>query len=333
MGGYNKKLKCNNAPFYNLPKIKNNMFSNYFTSASPTLYGTIAMLQSHPNYRVFSDRKSGTFIKLLKQSGYKAILLQGGSKFYGRANIIAKQMGFDQVIAKEDFQKDPLYKKYVKGWGVYDRILFSKLLELLQKHRGEKVYIHVLPVDTHPPHGRAEKDMVSYPNVPFKKNDFGRPYYFLKSVFYHNYDLKLFMERAEEKNLINDEILIAFTADHSTPYNDIVSDIPGYPSENLARIPLALITKQKLPEINHDILSSQLDLAPTIFHLLGKDIPLGWWGDSLFSTRKKNQYVGLNRNELHIYNGNDKKIFNIRGKVLDHEIRKLLNLVNSLAVE
>ena len=84
-----------------------------------------------------------------------------------------------------------------------------------------------------------------------------------------------FFKLAIERNLYDENTLFIFTADHGCPLNNVVQAIPGYPKELLVRIPLAFVSQAALPELDLEMLASQLDLAPSILHLLNLPIKSG----------------------------------------------------------
>jgi phosphoglycerol transferase MdoB-like AlkP superfamily enzyme len=221
-------------------------------------------------------------------------------KQYQRMDEFAKEEGFDIVVAKEDFAKAGLDTKYMQGWGVFDRFLYTKAIDQLEAHRDEKVFMTILGCDTHTPSGRLDYEDLKYPPLPNFINN-AKPYElkrWLQSIFYHNYDIANFMSELEKRGLWDDETLVIITADHSPPINFALRQLAGYPNSNLARIPLVLLTPQLLPTLHADLFATQLDLAPTLAHLLGVPAPPGWWGRSIFAPEREDGYVGVDNRQL-----------------------------------
>jgi phosphoglycerol transferase MdoB-like AlkP superfamily enzyme len=183
---------------------------------------------------------------------------------------------------------------------VLDRFLYEEAIEQLAAHRDEKVFITILGCDTHTPSGRLEYQDLQYPPLPdFIEN--AKPHElkkWLQSIFYHDRDMAHFMTQLDERDLWDDETLVIITADHSPPHNFVLRELAGYPNTNLARIPLVLLTPQELPEIPDDLFAGQLDLAPTLLHLLDTPAPPGWWGRSIFAGERQDGYVGVDRRLL-----------------------------------
>ncbi|HOB70599.1 MAG TPA: hypothetical protein PKM18_02325, partial [bacterium] len=120
-------------------------------------------------------------------------------------------------------------------------------------------------------------------------------------------------------------------ADHACPYNNVVKYVPGFKNTNLGRTPLSFFTPAKLPEYDKNILSSQLDLAPSILHLLNIEVPEGYWGESIFSKNKKPQFVGLNRGVIEYRTDTEKMSFNKNSK--SKEYSGFIKVFNSVIIK
>jgi phosphoglycerol transferase MdoB-like AlkP superfamily enzyme len=94
-----------------------------------------------------------------------------------------------------------------------------------------------------------------------------------------------------ERNLLTEDTLVIFTADHNYPHSVMLNKIPGFPDTFFARLPLAFISGQPLPHADLRQPLTQLDFAPTIVHLLGLPVPSGWWGESIFAPNQDSPSV------------------------------------------
>ncbi len=320
--------------FYESPEIVEKMMLNYFTAASPTLPALTSTFSSHPNDRLIrSGFHQNAIARILHRHGYHTVFLRSASKYYAGENIIFQQFGFRDIIAREYFSSYPENADYIYDWGVNDRIMLKKLIDLMEEYRDRKLFVVVLGVDTHPPHGRAEYGFrkVEYPPVPEGYKKFGRAYDFMRSVKNHDHDLAMTFAEMKKRGLYNESTLVIATADHSCPYNNVTRHIPGIENTNLARTPLAFLTPANLPEYDLNILSGQLDLAPTILHLLNLPVPPGYWGESLFSKTKIPQFIGQNRGTLEYRTENERLNINVRQRQREH--RDLIDLYNTIIIK
>ena len=320
--------------FYESEESIQNMMTNYFTAASPTLQALTSTFNSHPNYDlVLAGFHQNSIANILKKEGYETIFLRSASKYYAGENIIFQKFGFKEIIAREYFSQFPQNREFIYDWGVSDRVMLNKLVDLLEEHKDKKLFVVVLGIDTHPPHGRAEYGFrkTEYPETPDSYKGFGRAYRFMQSVYNHDYDMAATLNKIKEKGFFTDDTLIIATADHSCPYNNVVKYVPGFENTNLGRTPLSFFTPAKLPEFNRDILSGQLDLAPTILHLLNIEIPEGYWGESIFSKKKNPQFIGFNRGVIEYRTDAEKMSFNKNSKSKQHS--GFINLFNSIVIK
>ncbi len=298
---YNERLRVPTSSFLCSKSIRKQTFQNLRTTAAPTLQGLIVTLFSHPNYQIQSlTGFRNSSIELLKKAGYQTLFIRSASKFFANENITFKRWGFDNIIAREDFHEREELRKYIYGWGLEDRILYDQIVALLDERRDQKLFISVLGTDTHPLHGKKEYRYLRYPPLPYRfLITYGYARHFMKAVHHTDYDLGQFIGKLKSKGLLTDNTLVVLTADHSCQPNKVTKRIPGYPRHTFGRIPLILLTKQQLPPLRRYVLASQLDILPTLFHLLGLSVPEGWWGESLFSKDKENAFIGFHKNLVH----------------------------------
>ncbi len=335
IGAHNPKLGVDTTPYFlsTAPAVQGT-FTNYWTAAQPTLPGLTAMFFSHPNFELppRTGYRNG-FPGLLKKAGYQTVFLRSASRFYANENIIFKNMGFERIIAREDFYARPDWRKYVYGWGVEDRKLYEELVSLLRQHRDEKIFITVLGTDTHPPHGQEKYLHLDYPTLPagFRQAYGPNASRFLKSIHHFDYDFAQLVEILRREGLLGDDTLLIVTADHSCPYNHVLGQIPGYPRTSMERIPLLFVSGQALPEAQTDLLASQLDFAPTLFHLLGLPLPPGWWGHSLFAPGKQNPAIGYDAKMLQVRRKDGREVFNFKDP--DKAPAELFRLFSTLLVD
>ena len=140
---------------------------------------------------------------------------------------------------------------------------------------------------------------------------------------------QLFFEMLRQEGLFDQHTLVVISADRCSPLDQAVKQIPGYPRVSLCRIPFLLLTPQTLPSpVPLDSPCSQVDIAPTLFHLLSLPIPQGWWGQSLFFQEKNNPLIGVFRDSLYLAGQVDMRVPVDRPNGADEQA--LINLFNSV---
>lgn len=272
-------------------------FSNLRTTGSPTLQGLTVTFGGHPNFMIQEQTgHANSFPKLLERNGFRSVFIRSASKYFANENRVFRNMGFSEVIGREDFYDIPALRKYVYGWGLEDRILYQQAAGYIDKHRDEKLFVALLGTDTHPPTGQVQYKYLSYPPRPDMKMKLSRETFdWLRSVDRMDHDIAGFIEDLDKKGLFGENTLIIVSSDHSCVVNNVTGKIPGHSRSNIGRIPVVFLSKQKLPEAPRDVLASQVDIAPTLFHLLGLQREPGWWGTSLFDPGRRPYSIGFDK--------------------------------------
>ncbi|MGA2500786.1 MAG: hypothetical protein ABSH20_23865, partial [Tepidisphaeraceae bacterium] len=99
--------------------------------------------------------------------------------------------------------------------------------------------------------------------------------------------------------LMDEDTLVVITADHCLPSIPALGELPGASKSPFERIPLILLSRRVLPSFEPARQASQLDLAPTLLHLLNLPVPAGYWGRSLFDAgRTRVPFVGIFQNRV-----------------------------------
>ncbi len=306
---YNDKIKTLFADkFFCKKEYMDNTFTNVMTTASPTLQAITVIFNSHPNFKIQENGEQiNALTHTLSQNGYKTIFMRSTSKYYAGENLTFKKMGFSEIIGREDFFKNKNLVKYIYGWGLEDRLLYEQAFNFIKENKSGKFFITLLGTDTHPLDGKKEYRFLTYPKREFGSEIDPATISWLTSIDNMDYDIAGFINNLETAGLFDETMLIVISADHSCPVNSVTEKIPGYPKTNTAKMPFILLSKQPLPETNRAQLSSQLDIAPTIFHLLNIPKPSGWWGESLFSADRYPYSISYHK-EIITYTDDSQKI-------------------------
>ena len=332
---YNDRIKGSFAnSFFCRSDIMARTFTNLTTSGTPTLQGLTVTFDSHPNYNIQEPTgHRNSLPKVLKQHGFKPVFIRSASKFFANENLVFQNMGFSEIIGREDFFENEELKKYIYGWGLEDRILYKQVVEYIKKNQNEKLFISILGTDTHPPAGQMRYRYLQYPEAPKIGNIKDKAAkMWLTSIDRMDLDIAGFIEDLDREGLFDDSTLIVISADHSCPLNNVTAKIPGLPRNNLAKIPLVFLSKRPLPEADLASRADQTDIAPTIAHILGIGRPAGWWGRSLFAEDRKGQMIGFDKKFLYFSNERSTRTINTE-KPADAFERSLIELFEIVFTE
>ena len=332
---YNDKIRASFANrFFCRDDIKAKTFTNLTTGGTPTLQGLTVTFNSHPNYNIQEPTgHRNSLPKILNKNGFRSVFIRSASKFFANENLVFQNMGFSEIIGREDFFADEGLKKYIYGWGLEDRVLYRQAVEYLKKNRGEKLFVSILGTDTHPPAGQMKYLHLDYPPAPKIDGIKDKAtQLWLTSIDRMDLDIAGFIEDLENEGLFDDSTLIIISADHSCPLNNVTAKIPGHPKNNLAKIPVIFLSKRQLPEADLAVSSDQTDIAPTITHLLGIERPAGWWGQSLFAKERKEKRIGFDKKFIYFSNQRSTKTINTE-KPADASEEAFLDLFRTVFTE
>jgi len=250
-------------------------FVNFYAAGQRSIPGLQAVLTGVPvltNGPIIGfDRNAGGLTSIghaLKDQGYSTIFVQGGKRKSFKLDVIARETGFEQYYSMENM---PRLLKYPHGtpqygWD-YETLMFLKgRLDEAKKPFAACVFTGT----THVPFISAGKQFEKYPHSAGSENGF------LNTLCYSDWSLGQFMEEARKSPWFNNTVFI-FTADHT-----IASfRKQGYADE--FHIPLVIYAPATLPRRRIETVGSQIDLMPTVLHMLGVPPKSPHIGRSLFN--------------------------------------------------
>ncbi len=312
-GLYNPELPSTLTPFLDSTESQRNALGRHFTVAHPTLPGMTVTFQSHPNPAIVRGTlRPPSFVDVLAEGGWRTVFMRSASRHFGGANIVLRDLGFQEQFGRAHFERNPELARYVSGWGACDRIVLEEAAALLDARRDEPTFLAILTADTHSPGGRRDYADLEYPEPPAWTLEYGSLAPYLRAIFRADHDVKLFLADLEERGLFDDETLVIVTADHMCPVYVDLQRLPGVHRNPFGNIPFILFTPRTLPPFPRDRETSQLDVGPSLLHLLGLDVPPGMWGRSVFDGENEGGvFVGLTRGRLFIGPEDARRSFDI----------------------
>jgi phosphoglycerol transferase MdoB-like AlkP superfamily enzyme len=278
-------------------------FSNIVNANTPTLQGQIATLASslhvfkttmnmkrwgqHEDIKEQNNTQDGSLFTrypflslLLKDHGYNSVHIQGGdARFADTEHYFRLSAGYDDFISVADSQyaDQRLYK--LGPWGAIDADTFRIVTQWLESKKGGPFLMTISTMDIHHP----------YTPTFYKsgvENDL------LNTVYSTDAGFGIFWEYFRNSKFKSNTILI-FTSDHAIfPTNEYLA-LRGKDVGYYDKIPLLIYSPfNDLPMNNVDsVRGTQLDVAPTLFELLGLDSPNAFLGLSLLSDRRNHPYL------------------------------------------
>ena len=220
--------------------------------------------------------------KILKKQGYYSASLHANDKsFWNRDNMYVN-LGYDRYISKRDYVVN---EENSVGWGMKDIPFFEQSVEHL-KTLPQPFYSKFITLTNHHPYTLKKEDEL----IPEFDSGDGTVDRYFTTVRYTDEALKVFFEEMKKSGLYDDSIFILY-GDHygiSPTHNTAMAkfmgrEINAYEQTQLQRVPLII----HIPGVTGGTISKvsgQIDIRPTLLHLLGiqGENPLDF-GENLFT--------------------------------------------------
>jgi lipoteichoic acid synthase len=207
--------------------------------------------------------------KILDENGYFTASLHANNKSFWNRDIMYKSLGYERFYSMIDYD---IQEENSVGWGLKDKDFFDQSIQHL-KEMPKPYYAKFITLTNHFPFEISEEDKLI---EPFNSDSNTLNNYF-PTVRYQDEALKHFVQRLKDEGLYEDSIIILY-GDHygiSENHNKAMGEYLGtevtpFVSTQLQRVPLIIhIPGQKGRVVS--TVSGQIDLKPTILHLLGID--------------------------------------------------------------
>lgn len=198
---------------------------------------------------------------LLREMGYEVFYFYGGNSYFDNMETFFSGNGY-RIIDEKSYTPDQI--TFANIWGVCDEDAYRKVLATLdEQHRsGKPFFAHVMSVSNHRPY-TYPAGRISIPNDA--KSRAG-------GVMYSDYALGRFIEEARKAPWFDNTVFV-ITADHCASSAG-KTEIPlgKYHIPGLIWAP-GWIVPQRV-----DRITSQIDLMPTLFSLLGMSYDSRFYG-------------------------------------------------------
>ncbi|KGK01156.1 LTA synthase family protein [Thalassotalea sp. ND16A] len=247
-------------------------FKNVFATSRYTVKSEQAILCGLIDYNkeisystLYGEFNGECLPKILNEHGFQSYFFHGNDKEFYNRGVYHKSLGFKNIIAKEDFNKDNISESDVIGWGVKDTVVFDKALQLLSEQQ-QPFFAEILTVTNHQPFDWDYQGFKFDANVEYEGEDRYKNY--RKGISYSDFALGEFWKKFINSPLAKDTILV-ITGDHGVPYFPDTNLSAEEKFEILFRTPL-VVYSEGLQGVDVNLLQeySHLDIAPTILSML-----------------------------------------------------------------
>ncbi|MER2038439.1 MAG: LTA synthase family protein [Solibacillus sp.] len=268
---------------------------------------------------------------ILKDYGYTSAVFHGNEGSFWNRNVIYKKFGYDHFFDANYY--DTSFEDDMAEYGLLDKPFFEQSSALLNT-LPQPFYTKFITVGNHYPY-KLNQDLATIDKG--NTGDASVDNYF-QTARYADEAIQQFFNQLKESGLYDNSIIILY-GDHygiSENHNEAMEQVIGkeispYESTNLQRVPLFIHSPGIQGEINHTY-GGQIDLLPTVLHLLGINSQnFVQFGTDLLS-EQHNEIVSFRNGDFaspEIYSIDEKFYDNKTGLLLDDSQLEKANAIKN----
>jgi len=251
------------------------LFTNFYATGTRTVRGLEALTLSIPPTpgRSVVKRENNdhlfSFGHVLRQHGYSTKYFYGGYTYFDNMKSFFTGNGYD-VIDKSDFTDDEI--DFSNAWGMADENLYSRAVKEanIEFSNNKPFFYHIMTTSNHRPYTYPDGKI----DIPSGTGRSG-------AVKYTDYAINQFIESSRNQPWFDNTIFV-IVADHCANSAG-KSALPI----NRYKIPLIVYAPKLIHAQKVDILSSQIDVAPTILGLLNISYESRFFGKDILKMTKQ----------------------------------------------
>lgn len=279
-GAYGAKLSF--TPAFDQLAQQGQLYTNFYANGTQTVRAELSLLCSfYPNFTgtpIYMKRpklKLSSLPGILKEDGYRTMWISGFKASYANKNGFLKKHGIEDLYDGSELDPDSTEKI---GWGYSDQAIFSYAESILDKQEGP-FFAEIMTLSNHWPFDFPySKTPETLPKTADKKYS-----NYCRGIYYTDWAMGAFMKRMQKKPYF-DNTLFIITSDHGIWYFPPEEKLTTVEKqEAYFRMPLLFYAPAVLEPKVSDIVTSQLDVAPTVLDLLGIQRKNAFLGQSMLN--------------------------------------------------
>ncbi|MFT4525961.1 MAG: hypothetical protein ACI85F_002119 [Bacteroidia bacterium] len=284
------KLESGYTPFIDSLVNEGLILSNAFANGHRSIDGIPATLSSFPSmmYEPLGTSSFGTNVHdgiadLVRDIGYSTSFFHGGNEGTMGFESFTRAAGFEEYYDRADY---PDQAHYDGQWGIFDHYFLDYTADKISTF-SEPFLSTIFTLSSHHPYSIPEQYTAKFPKGELDIHE---------SIGYADHSLRLFFENAKSQPWY-DNTLFVITADHTSLTQG------GYYQNYAGKLAVPILFfspkgKDLRGEFNQ--VSAQVDIMPSILHLLGFERPFVSFGRSIFDTRAPNLSVTFTKHQFQI---------------------------------
>ncbi|MCF6137900.1 LTA synthase family protein [Pseudalkalibacillus berkeleyi] len=243
----------------------------------------------------------------LKEKGYFTANLHANNKSFWNRDIMYNSLGYEKFYSLADYEVTP---EQSIGWGLKDEFFFQQSVDHM-KEMPEPYYTKFITLTNHFPFSLEKEDEF----IPEWNSNDGTVNRYFTTVRYMDESVKMFFDSLKNEGMYEDTMFVLY-GDHygiSENHNKAMGEYLGkeitpFESTQLQQVPLYIHIPGDGNGKVMDTVGGQVDLRPTIMHLLGIETKNSiQFGSDLFSKERQDFAVlrdGSFITKDHVYTDN-----------------------------
>lgn len=232
-------------------------------SLYPLARGAVFFTHSQNEYKAMP--------KKLKEHGYHSAVFHANNRSFWNRDLMYEAFGYDRFFAMEDYT---ITEENQVGWGLKDKEFFEQSFPLMDQME-QPFYGKFLMLTNHFPFALNEQDQFLSDTESLTNDKIVNRYF--QTIRYQDEALKEFFQLLKEKGYYDNSIIVLY-GDHygiSQNHNEAMGQLFGkeitpFDSAELQKVPFIIHIPGHEGKTIHTV-GGQVDIRPTIMHLLGID--------------------------------------------------------------
>lgn len=232
----------------------------------------------------YPNNKFAALPTMFVEKGYDTIYLHPSDPSFWNSKLMAAAYGFQTLLFRDELPARNRDKE-IRGWGLTDQALYSRVIERTREAGGKPFFAYVVTMMCHHPYPEIRDEDTDFP-PPAGKNMIRR---YLRCCNLRDRSLQLFVKELGKTERGRRSVL-CMVGDHDsnvTNSEKVRLGLPAYPESEA--VPLVICTVEsalsgqpmtkggELPPVDF---GAQMDLAPSLGHVFSlameKSVFLGW---------------------------------------------------------
>jgi len=250
------------------------LFTNFYATGTRTIRGLESITLSippTPGQAIVKRPDNGhlfSFGRVLQQKGYDTAFLYGGRGYFDNMNAFYVGNGY-RIVDQTDFTQEEI--TFSNAWGVSDDIIFNRTLKEADRdyQNRQPFFFQIMTTTNHRPYTYPDGKI----DLPSGSGRQG-------AVKYTDFAIHQFIEQARTKPWFDDTVFVV-VADHCAG-SARKTELPV----DKYHIPLFIYSPKHVPAQRNNIISSQIDVAPTVLAFLNAHYESQFYGRDIMQMRK-----------------------------------------------